>query len=99
MNNFEYAQAGMEEAISDLTAAKTKASESFEEIKAELRDNLLSAGMSGSTADVLLETFEKEVTEPAENYLVNAEHFIDQNTRVKSEMDNNSSTNISIASM
>lgn len=99
MNNFEYVQAGMDQAITDLTNAKNRASENFEEIKSTLRDELLAAGMSGTTADALLATFEKEVTEPAANYLENAEHFIRQNIDVKAVMDENSAKNVNIASM
>ena len=99
MNNFEYVQGVMDDTISELNAAKTQASENFEAIKSELRDNLLAAGMSGTTADALLATFEKEVTQPAENYLTNAEHFIKQNTDAKAVMDENITKNVDIASM
>ena len=81
LDNFRYAQGEMDTAISELEASKNKASGNLEEIKATLRQDLLAAGMTGTTADAMLETFEKEIAKPATDYLDTADHFINQNRK------------------
>lgn len=98
-NNFEYTQAEMLNVINDLEASRNQAAETIETIKSELKDQLLTAGMSGTTADALLATFEKEVVQSAEDYLATADHFIKQNKNVQATMDENSNKNVNIAQM
>lgn len=99
LDNFRYAQGEMETAIGELEASKNKASGNLEEIKATLRQDLLAAGMTGTTADAMLETFEKEIAKPATDYLDTADHFINQNRNVHAEMSSNSADNVRTASM
>ncbi len=98
MNDFEYVQSGMTDTINSLRAAKDKATTNLDEIKANLKENLLATGMSGTTADALLATFENEVVKPSEDYLATAEHFINQNTNVQTTLDETSAKNVNIAS-
>lgn len=99
LDNFRFTQGEMQTAISDLETSKQKMSGDIDAIKASLRDKLLAAGMTGTTADALLATFEKEVVSPAEEYLATAEHFISQNKSVEAEMAANSAENVKTAEM
>lgn len=99
LDNFRYVQGEMQTAIADLESSKQKMSSDIETIKTSLRDKLLSAGMTGSTADALLATFEKEVVTPAEDYLATADHFISQNKSVEAEMAASSAENVKTAEM
>lgn len=99
MDNFRYTQAEMQSAIADLETSKQKMSSDIDTIKNELRDELLATGMTGTTADALLATFEKEVVAPAEEYLTTADHFINQNKNVEAEMAANSADNVKTATM
>ncbi|MGN1370971.1 MAG: hypothetical protein ACI4XM_01640 [Candidatus Coprovivens sp.] len=99
MDNFRYKQSEFQTAISDLQTSRNKQSESFENTKATLRDELLATGMSGTTAEALLVTFENEVVKPAEEYLATADHFINQNQMVEDEMASNSADNVKTATM
>ena len=99
IDNFKYTQSEMQTAISDLETSKQNMSNDIDKIKTELRDKLLATGMSGTTADALLATFEKEVVTPAEEYLATADHFINQNKNVEAEMAANSADNVKTAQM
>lgn len=99
MDNFRYTQGEFQTAIADLEASRNKQSGEFDTIKATLRDDLLATGMSGTTADALLTTFEKEVVAVAEEYLATADHFINQNKNVEMEMTSNSADNVKTATM
>ncbi len=99
LDNFKYTQGEMQTAIADLEASRTKMSGDMDKIKSDLRDKLLVTGMSGTTADALLTTFENEVVKPAEEYLATAEHFINQNKNVEMEMAANSADNVKTAQM
>lgn len=99
MDNFRYTSSEMQAAISDLETSKQKMNDDIESIKSSLRDDLLATGMTGTTADALLATFEKEVVAPAEEYLATADHFISQNKNVEIEMSNNSAENVRTAEM
>jgi hypothetical protein len=99
MDNFRYTQGEMQTAISDLETSKQNMSNDIDKIKSELRDKLLATGMTGTTADALLATFEAEVVKPAEEYLATADHFINQNKSVEAEMAANSADNVKTATM
>lgn len=99
LDNYKYTQGEMQTAISDLETSKQNMSNDIDKIKSELRDKLLATGMTGTTADALLATFEKEVVTPAEEYLATADHFINQNKNVEMEMAANSADNVKTAQM
>lgn len=99
MDNFRYNKSEFQTALADLETSRTNQSNEFETIKETLRKELLETGMSGTTADALLATFEKEVVAPAEEYLATADHFINQNKSVEAEMESNSTDNVKTATM
>ncbi len=99
LDNFKYTQGEMQTAIADLESSLVKMEGDIDKIKADLRDRLLATGMSGTTADALLETFEVEIVKPAQEYVATAKHFINQNKSVETEMAANSADNVRTAQM
>lgn len=99
MNDFVWTQSNMEGAITELQAKRTEMSDTMENVKSELRDKLLQTGMSGAVADTLLETFQREVVAPAEEYLETAMNYITENTRVNETLSETTQSNTNIASM
>ncbi len=98
-NDIEWTQGNMETTISDLQSQRNEMSEQMEQVKTSLRDQLLQTGMSGSVADTLLETFQKEVVDPAEQYLETAMNYINENTEVNEALVENTKNNTNIATM
>lgn len=99
MNDYNYNSANMEQLISDLKNERTNMEASFDSIITSLRDKLLQYGMTGTTADALLATFEKEVVEPSRAYLETADTFISMNQSAFEAFEANSQKTTNIASM
>ncbi len=98
MNDYSYNSANMEQLISDLKTERSNMETSFETIMSDLRDKLLQYGMTGTTADALLATFEKEVVEPSRAYLETADTFISMNQAAFEAFEANSQKTTNIAS-
>lgn len=99
MDDIRWTQGEMETTISNLETQRNEMNDQMEQIKSSLRDQLLQTGMSGSVADALLETFQKEVVEPAEQYLETAMNYITENTRVNEALIDTTKNNTNIATM
>lgn len=97
MEDYVYEGGAMANAISELEASKAEMDNKMEAVKSTLRDNLLQAGMTGQAADALLETFRREVVQPAEEYMEVATNYIKQNSEVKEAMDANINKTVNIA--
>lgn len=99
MNDYNYNSANMEQLISDLKTERSNMETSFDTIITDLRDKLLQYGMTGTTADALLSTMEKEVIEPSRAYLDTADTFISMNQTAYEAFEANSQKTTQIASM
>ncbi len=99
MNNYTYTEAQMAEVISQLQSIKGSMDGLAENIKTILRDKLMAEGIVGSTADVLLETFDAEVVKPIIGYSEVSDAYISQNQQVKDLADETSRQNQQIAGM
>lgn len=92
-----YNASNLENTIASLQAKRNEMSSKMDDIKSTLRDNLLQAGMSGKTADALLDTMKREVDAPVEEYLTSAETFISQNQQAQEAFETGSQKTQSIA--
>lgn len=99
MDNFRYNEAAMAEIIAELKNIKDSMDSLSSNVKSILKDKLLAEGITGSTADVLIESFDQEVVKPILGYSDVSEAFITQNEMVKQLADETSQRNQQIASM
>lgn len=96
-DDFVWTQSNMEGTIADLQTKRTEMSDTMENVKTELRDKLLQTGMSGTVADALLETFQREVVDPANTYLDTAMNYVTENTEVNDTLEEATEKNTNIA--
>lgn len=99
MDNFRYNEAAMAEIIAELKNIKDSMDSLSSNVKSILKDKLLAEGIPGTTADVLIETFDQEVVKPTLGYSDVSEAYITQNEMVKQLADETSQRNQQIASM
>ena len=89
MNDYSYVAGNMEEIIAKLEAKRAEMDTTMENVKETLKVELLQTGMTGDTADILLDTFQREVVAPAEQYLNTAMTYITKNRAVDTAMQEN----------
>ena len=99
IDDFRYNAQGMSDVIANLKSAKEEADNLADNIQAILRDKLMAEGIVGSTADVLIETFDKEVVQPLLGFSEQSQTYITQNETVQQLEDENSQRNQQVASM
>ncbi len=99
IDDFRYNAQGMSDVIANLKSAKEEADNLADNIQSILRDKLMAEGIVGSTADVLIETFDKEVVQPLLGFSEQSQTYITQNETVQQLEDENSQRNQQVASM
>lgn len=98
-DDFRYNPSAMASTIETLQSKLKEVEELSENCKSILRDHLMKEGITGATAERLIETFDTEVVKPLAGYSEAEQKFISQNSEVKDLADQTSQKNINIASM
>lgn len=96
--NFNYDSGMMADSISSLQASKEKADAAAETMRDAFFHNLLDEGIQGDTANVLADTFVKEIVEPLTGYSESSAEFIKTNEQVNQLGEENSENTRKIAS-
>ncbi len=98
-DNYRYNQSSFDDMLATLKADKEEMDALAGQIRTIVRDNLLEQGITGTTAENLVKTFDEEVIQKMTGYFDTAEANIKKDERFKELADENSAKNNRIASM
>lgn len=98
-DNYRYNQGSFDEMLTGLKSKKAELDELAEQIRGIVQKNLLENGITGTTADSLLKTFDTEVIQKMTEFADSADINIQQNEKFKELADETSSQNNRTASM
>jgi hypothetical protein len=98
LDNFRYNQEGMDEYIGEAKAKNEQIKDIGDMMIAEVRQNLLEEGITGTTAEALITSFKAKVIDPMMERDELAEASIAKAETVQQLMEDNSAENTRIAS-
>lgn len=96
-NDFGFNSEIWAETISTLESALSDMREFADEMKKIVKESLLSAGLSGDTAEALSETYDVEVLSSVRDFEAKVDEFITQNQNNKDDADELNSATMKVA--